>query len=173
VVILTNLDKELTSQITTLQLIRGGVNSSEKADQLLNTVLSMFSKTKKVYKDEIVVLLEDCLEIEFSTICEDDSPSEIAELLLDMWRQCSIGDFSLVTNALAREYARHEVLNQSQGMEMDSDEDDGEGDGVEESTLPPDTIMEEEVVEEEPLPPRVDADGWETVARGKSSRKKR
>lgn len=153
----------------------GGVNSSEKADQLINSILSMFSSSKKVYKDEIVVFLEDYLEIEFSIICEDDSPSEIAELLLDMWRQCSIGNFALATNALAREYARHEVLHQSQGMDMESDdEEEGEGSGAKGGGTT-DTIMEEDedVEDPSPAPPRVDADGWETVARGKSSRKKR
>ena len=45
-----------------------------------------------------------------------------------MWRECSAGDFTLSTNALAREYMRHEVVSRSQGLEagdaIDSDDED-------------------------------------------------
>ena len=120
---------------------------------------------------EIVVLLEDFLETEFSTVCEDDSPSEIAELLLDMWRQCCAGDFLLAINALARDYARHEVINLSQGMNMDSDDDADEDlrEGADPLAISSTIVMEEVI--EEPLP-RVDKDGWEMVTRGKSARKR-
>ena len=36
-----------------------------------------------------------------------------------MWNQCVTGDFTLVTNALAREYTRSEIINQCQGMYVD------------------------------------------------------
>ena len=54
------------------------------------------------------LILEDVMENDFNTICEDESPDELGDLLCTMWRQCGEGDFNLVTNALAREYTRHE-----------------------------------------------------------------
>lgn len=38
-----------------------------------------------------------------------------------MWNECTRGDFTLVTNALAREYMRHEVVKQCQGIDDASD----------------------------------------------------
>ena len=61
------------------------------------------------FKD-ISLILEDYMETEFNTILEDGSPDELGELLVTMWRQCGEGDFTLVTNALAREYVRHEGM---------------------------------------------------------------
>ena len=49
-----------------------------------------------------------------------------------MWNECVVGNFNLVTNALAREYQRSEVLEQCQGVDqsgddmLDDDEDDEE-----------------------------------------------
>ena len=40
-----------------------------------------------------------------------------------MWNQCIRGDFTLVTNALAREYARSEIINQCQGIDQSGDDD--------------------------------------------------
>eukprot|EP01041_Mallomonas_annulata_P009795 gene9795-20383_t len=144
----------------------GGSNSSDKANELMNKTLELFSPSKKTYKDEIVLLLEDYMEIEFNTICEDESAAEVAELLLLMWRQCGVGDFSLVTNALAREFSRHEVLSRSQGMvaDGDSDSDDDETEDMDSTMMTTDDKVEV------PDVPKVDPDGWETVARGKKKR---
>jgi hypothetical protein len=48
-----------------------------------------------------------------------------------MWNQCCKGDFTLVTNALAREYERSEILQQCQGIDQSGDKidsDDGDDD---------------------------------------------
>ena len=45
------------------------------------------------------------------------------QLLSLMWNQCIRGDFTLVTNALAREYARSEIINQCQGIDQSGDDD--------------------------------------------------
>lgn len=62
--------------------------------------------------------------------CSDTDGSFIRyiQLLTLMWSQCIAGDFTLVTNALAREYARSEVINQCQGIDQSGDDemsDDG------------------------------------------------
>jgi hypothetical protein len=48
------------------------------------------------------------METDFNAILEDGSPDELGELLVTMWRQCGEGDFTIATNALAKEYMRHE-----------------------------------------------------------------
>ncbi len=85
----------------------GGATSKERADNLVIEILNMYL-SDKVYKDDIELVLEDYLETNFSTICEDGSPGEIGELFCLMWRQCVEKDFTLVTNALAREFVRNE-----------------------------------------------------------------
>ena len=159
----------------------GGASSSDRADSLVEEVLKMFEGPDKVYKDDIGLILEDYMETQFNTILEDGSPDELGDLLVTMWRECGEGNFTLANNALAREYVRHEVVSRSQGVEggdaIDSD-DDGEEDEtaaaklaavVEEGAMEMEGEMEEE--EEEEVP-RVDADGWETVARGTKKTKK-
>jgi len=58
------------------------------------------------------------METDFNTICEDESTEELGDLLCLMWTQCGVGDYTLVTNALAREFYRHtaETLAQSRGF---------------------------------------------------------
>jgi pre-rRNA-processing protein TSR2 len=162
----------------------GGSNSKERAEALKNELVETFLGPEKVYKDDLSLILEDYLETEFSTICEDDSPDELGELLCTMWRQCLDGNYAMVTDILAKEYMRHEVITRSQGLSA-GDIDDGESDGEEgegmEDALNEQTqtalqkIQEENEMEEvEPEVPKIDADGWETVDRShkKSNKKK-
>ena len=114
------------------------------------------------------------MEIEFQTICEDESPQEIGRLFVDMWRQCCIGDFTLATNALAREYARHAVLEQSKGINADDDEMDESEDTV------PDLIAENghsdicnngmDQQMNTGMSRMIDEEGFETVVRGRKSK---
>lgn len=168
----------------------GGRNSSEKADSLVEDILQQFLGPEKIYKDDIALILEDYMDVNFSTVCEDNSPEELGELLVTMWRQCCAGEFGLVHNALAREFVRHEVLSQSQGLDetgdtMDSDGEEEEGgeEAKEEAEIltaaalgggaPLGTVVEEEGKEEEaPSVPVVDPDGWQPVLR-RSQRKKK
>jgi hypothetical protein len=61
-----------------------------------------------LYPQDVSLLLEDYMETDFNAILEDGSPDELGELLVTMWRQCGEGDFTIATNALAKEYMRHE-----------------------------------------------------------------
>eukprot|EP01036_Dinobryon_divergens_P031185 gene31185-40544_t len=121
----------------------GGKSSKEKADELNSLLADMFMNPEKVYKDDVSLVLEDFMEVNFNTICEDGSADEVSDLLCTMWRQCSVGDFTLVHNALAREYVRHEaeILNNSQGVTADGDADDEMMDDVNEED---DAAMEDE-----------------------------
>jgi len=135
----------------------------------------MFNGPDKIYKDDISLVLEDYMETNFSTICEDGSPDELGDLLVTMYRQCGEGDFTLAVNALAREYVRHEMVSRSQGLEggdaMDEDdEEEGAGAAAMETVQEGEMEEEEEEEEEEEAPPRVDADGWETVTKTRTKK---
>jgi hypothetical protein len=125
------------------------------------------------------------METHFSTICEDGSTDELGEMFVTMWRQCCEGDFTLVTNALSREFQRHEVLSQCQGISntgdvMENDEDDV---SLANNVDVMQSIIEEESMdvgqitdrtenqEEKMTSQQVGSDGWEMVSRGKSKSK--
>lgn len=143
----------------------GGDTSGELAAHLLEEVKEFFySSDEKIYKDDMSLLLEDFLESNFSTICEDGSPDELGELICTVYNQCGIGNFDLANDIISKERMRSSMVSRSVGVEdqgdaMDSDDDDVEGDG--------EAALEEAVAEALEEVPRVDADGWETVSKRK------
>jgi len=112
------------------------------------------------------------METEFNTICEDGSTDEIGDLICTMWRQCLEGDYTLVTNALAREYARHrhETLANSQGVdggdECDSEDELEDTKAVENNSI----LIQEEIEKNLPV---IDEEGFEMIGSGRRSRKPR
>ena len=181
----------------------GGPQSSDRAEALINEIVELFLGPEKIYKDDVALLLEDYLDVNFSTICEDGSPEEIGELFCNMWRQCTVGNYEIVTNVLSKEFVRSEMVTKSEGLvggDAEDDEDSEDGDREEsennlkealaaglaeagmsglESIAEGDTMETEETeaavipatVEVPPIPIK-DPDGWETVAKGKKSKKK-
>ena len=154
----------------------GGSNSREKAQQLNNMIIEMFNKPEKVYKDELVMLLEDVLEVNFNVICEDGSIEEISELIILMWKQCGEGDFTIAVNTLGREANRFEVISRSQGIDkgdaIDEDNDsDIEDNGINNIHITTDNSMDidesTQIKKEKPqkVKPTIDEDGFETVFR--------
>eukprot|EP01031_Cornospumella_fuschlensis_P028463 gene28463-34360_t len=176
----------------------GGPTSKERAEALQKEIMDMYLGPDKIYKDDISLVLEDYLETNFNTICEDGSPDELGELFCTMWRQCCAGDFSTVSNVLAKEYVRHEMVTKSQGLdtggdiiEEDDDEDETGGhDGDNQdavnrqmSEIARQVVQQQaaaagagegmmEAIEEETAPPLVDPDGWETVTSKRKTNKK-
>jgi len=163
-------------------------------DNLEKELLELFVSPEKVYKDDVALVLEDYLEVNFFTVCEDGSTEEVGDILCTMWRQCCEGDFTLVHNSLAREYVRHEheVLQQSQGLCEDGDIDIGDDQGADNNNL--ETVNSvfsdrmqcinefEEENKIEPIETTItdvtngvqnEEEGWETVQRGKSSNSKK
>ena len=55
----------------------GGPNSSQHAESLFNAVIDSFNTAERVYKDDISLLLDDVMEVNFNTICEDESTDEL------------------------------------------------------------------------------------------------
>lgn len=113
------------------------------------------------------MLIEDFVDCHFSLICEDESPEEIGELLITMWRECKDGNYQLVQNVIQREREKHDSISRSQGIEGGDIIDEGDeeaADGDMELALA-------EAVAEVDDTPLIDEDGFQTVVRGKKSKK--
>ena len=109
------------------------------------------------------------MELELNTVLEDESPQEIAELLLEMWRQCCAGNSTLVTDTLAKEFTRHEVIQKSQKIDIeDADSDNDCLSTVMESIMETDDANM--VTADIPKVLTVDADGWEIVTKSRRKR---
>lgn len=168
----------------------GGSSSRERAEALSTEIISLYLGPDKIYKDDISLVLEDYLDTNFSTICEDGSPDELGEVFCTMWRQCCAGDFSMVTNVLAKEYVRHEMVSKSQGLEggdtiEEGDEEEENGTDGAETNQQVEQMVQQALAQgqqqdagemqtdgpEEQAPPLVDPDGWEMISRGRKAKK--
>lgn len=162
----------------------GGPTSKERAEALRTEIVDLFLAPDKVYKDDISLILEDYLESNFNTICEDGSPDQVGEIFCTMWRQCIEGNYQMVTDILAKEFVRHEMVTRSQGL-VGGDVDDESDDGVDNSELleAVEEAVKEETEEQEQtmqteedtapeLVPMKDPDGWEVVDRSNNKKKK-
>lgn len=131
------------------------------------------------------MLIEDYVDQEFSMVCEDGSPDEIGEILVHMWRECSEGNFNLVQTIIGKERDRQlqNPLNRSQGLEggdvideNDDDEDNNGNSNNNNNSIDMSEIEEQQQQEQEEQQyvrqgPIIDEDGFETVVRGKKTRK--
>eukprot|EP00922_Rhytidocystis_sp_ex-Travisia-forbesii_P049655 GHVS01073906.1.p1 GENE.GHVS01073906.1~~GHVS01073906.1.p1 ORF type:complete len:162 (+),score=30.45 GHVS01073906.1:328-813(+) len=74
----------------------GGRESNNKKRALVDLVLSLFRDGgSRVKVDKLSDLLFDRLLNSFCVETDDDSPFEVAQLLVDMYSNCLKGDFSL------------------------------------------------------------------------------
>lgn len=151
----------------------GGLDSANKADMLIEDVIALFLGPQRVYKDDVTLLLEDIMETDFNTICEDESCDELGDLLCTMWRECGQNKFDLVNNALAREQSRNSALITSQGVdhagdELDSDDDEEIGAAGDMNM----EMMEEAEQRAAAAAPVIDEDGFETITKGRKGKGK-
>lgn len=158
----------------------GGPQSAERAEGLVKEIVDLFVEGDDVWKDDVELLLEEYMEVNFNTICEDDS---LGIKFCDMWKECIVGKTNMVSAELGKEYQRHEMVNRSEGLDTgdaDDGSDDGEmNEGAEEAIQEAvaqalsaggegmEIESESESLKQKNLPPIRDPDGWETVARGK------
>ena len=158
----------------------GGDDSRETAARLVDEIRQLFESEDRVYKDvspavfpfvgecpqDVSLLLEDYLESNFSTICEDESPDELGMIICDLYSQCGEGNFELVNSLTQKEALRKGVVSQSIGCDKgdDIDEDDDE-----ENDQENEAAMEEALTEELP---KVDPEGWEVVSKRKRPSRK-
>lgn len=163
----------------------GGPASEEQVEALQYELFELFLSPDKVYRDDVSLILEDYLETQFNTICEDGSPEEIGDLLCLLWSECITGNYGRVNMLIERlaQRKREEVLRASQGLakgdEEDSDEDDNDGAENPEALIQEamaasgalNMIAEGDEEDEEDAPPLVDADGFQTVVNTKKGKK--
>ena len=178
----------------------GGDNSQAKGDQFIADVLDLFADTKtRTYKDDVEVLLEEVMEVDFNTVLEDGSQKELGELFCELWRQCGAGDFTKADEIFVRHEAekvkeatsnqggsefRRDAIKSSVGFDanngdaIDSDED------ADADPQPPRLLSEGEArgarsvmeIEQKNPPkqvPEPDEDGFLPVTNKKSHRGKR
>lgn len=167
-----------------------GGSPEETMEDMKNELMSMFTGPEKVYKDDVSFILEDYMESNFNTVCDDGSAEELGAVFVEMWRKCRDGDFEMVQGILEKERKRVSVTGQCQGLEggdaIDEDSED-ESDGlalnkmVRERAL--EALTEEESgekmeygdegdVDGKEAPPLMDADGFTTVVAGKKKKNK-
>jgi hypothetical protein len=98
---------------------------------MIDEVYDMFQQPDEVFRDEIAFILEDHLDEQFHTTCEDGSTEEIGEILVRLYRECGLGNFTLSNSLQARAAARVPQVHRSKGVETgDEIDSDEEGDGL-------------------------------------------
>ncbi|KAJ1605080.1 hypothetical protein OIY81_3581 [Cryptosporidium canis] len=75
--------------------------ANKKRDELIQEVISSFQSGRKISPNDLANFLMQAMETRFSTIVEDDSDLEVAELICEMYSQCSKGDYSLVERIMS------------------------------------------------------------------------
>jgi pre-rRNA-processing protein TSR2 len=167
----------------------GGPKPEEIITEMKDELMGMFTGPERIYKDDVSFVLEDYMESNFNTVCDDGSADELGELFVDMWRKCCAGEFAMVQDILEKERKRASVTGQCTGLEggdaIDDDDDEDVSDGMALNDMVKERALEalaEEVDGEggekmdadddgEEAPPLVDADGFTTVATGKKKKK--
>eukprot|EP00892_Ulva_mutabilis_P012337 jgi/Ulvmu1/9476/UM052_0045.1 len=163
----------------------GGRDSTEKADDMYNEILEWFYKRKEHYPDELEPLLETIILEDFNVQAEDGSPLQVSKALVDLYKQCLAGDFSLIQRLSAvasgaQQSAGFAVDNDGTAVPMntadggDSSDDDADDDDemdVDEAG-PGAAAAQEETAQRQQAPagPVIDDDGFQMVQRGRRRR---
>lgn len=79
----------------------GGHRGKEIALNLVNQVTDLFCKTD-IEVEEIADFLVEFMDTQFQTICEDNSPEEVAVVLWQFYQHCKSGNHHLVDLELSR-----------------------------------------------------------------------
>ncbi|GJP34672.1 hypothetical protein CLOM_g19085 [Closterium sp. NIES-68] len=112
----------------------GGGRSAEKA-QLLQADLVHFCYSKRgaVYPDEVEEWLDEATVKDFNMEVEDGSLREVADKVVEVFKSCQDGSFTVVQQLQAAEAAaaakgRHSALQQSKAANRNADSDDSDDD---------------------------------------------
>ncbi|PRW61414.1 pre-rRNA-processing TSR2 isoform X1 [Chlorella sorokiniana] len=111
----------------------GGSKSTQKAQELLQDVIGWFYNTKDPEMCDLQELLDEALQLDFNIQAEDDSPYQVARLLVNMHNQVAAGDFSYVEQMRADQAhaqaqqaaaASQRLANGEPGADEDSSSDE-------------------------------------------------
>ena len=104
---------------------RGGGDSNAKADRLYGELLQAFkSRQNRAVKfdvSELAAFLQDYMDKEFDTECEDGSPDQAAEEICQVFMEVSTGNFASAQSKIQRATA---VKNNPAGMAAPDQEGD-------------------------------------------------
>jgi pre-rRNA-processing protein TSR2 len=79
----------------------GGQQGKEMAVEFVNQVADLFCKND-VGVEEVADFLADFMDKEFQTMCEDNSPDEVAIVLWQFYQHCKAGRHDLVSSELSK-----------------------------------------------------------------------
>jgi pre-rRNA-processing protein TSR2 len=79
----------------------GGQQGREMALEFVNQVADLFCKND-VGAEEVADFLADFMDKEFQTVCEDNSPDEVAIVLWQFYQHCKAGRHDLVSIELSK-----------------------------------------------------------------------
>jgi pre-rRNA-processing protein TSR2 len=151
-----------------------GHSTRDRALALLQRVLSGMLSASTVHRDELEDLLDTALLDEFNIDAEDDSPSQVAQLLCVLHAEAKAGATATADTLLQRAASRPGSSwveapppprvrgdDDSDDDEVDDDSDDGGGGAM---------VMDEEGGSSSRQAPIVDDDGFQMVSRGRGRR---
>ncbi|XP_054744576.1 pre-rRNA-processing protein TSR2 homolog [Anastrepha obliqua] len=114
----------------------GGRNGQQLAIEIMEYTYKYCIGNENITQGELQDVLEELLDQEFDTICEDNSIPEICRNLLRYKALCINGEYALIENELSKlpkskEWLRPDVkivYTPIAGEDSSSDEEDGSGD---------------------------------------------
>jgi hypothetical protein len=101
----------------------GGRRGKEVALNLVTQVTDLFCKSN-IEVEEVADFLIEFMDLEFQTICEDNSPEEVANVLWQFYQHCKSGNHDLVRLELSKLpkcdvwlYTPHPVTTREEAMD--------------------------------------------------------
>lgn len=159
---------------TAVDNLWGGPQSAEKRDWISGVVVDEFKNNKEIDIIYIHELLCGAMEDEFDTVIEDESTIQVAQKIVNCYKQCKENYFDQIKDMYAKWLARQQnkqkiianIVNDPLNPNVsDSEEEDVEFDQDYEMM---DIVDDQQVKrKEEPI---IDDDGF-TVVTGKSGRR--
>ncbi|KAJ9593731.1 hypothetical protein L9F63_014704 [Diploptera punctata] len=80
----------------------GGFQSKDVALQLVTDIVDIFDKNASIGVEDVADYLTDFMDSEFQTICEDNSPDEVAAVLWQFYQLCKTRNLELVNLELSK-----------------------------------------------------------------------
>ena len=155
----------------------GGDYAAELVDEMIGDLKANFmerwpkvGEKRRVYKDEIEEFFTAEFDEQFEVVAEDGSIQEVSVMLVQLYHECSLGEYANSLEKIAKFEAKKAYLREK---------------GKTDARVLAKEVVETVVVECggcddaaccEPLeedPPLVDADGWTTVVTKKKKNKRR
>ncbi|AQK64047.1 Pre-rRNA-processing protein TSR2 [Zea mays] len=154
----------------------GGRDSRAKADQLGESILFWFCRTKgPYYFEDLVDMMYDKISESFNAYFEDNSIEEVAEQFLIIHEECLQNNYSSIEKLRNSPVPGNAVSQSRQIVGDDDDDSDSSDDGDDTSMVADEEAGPEEMAVDRPRPPKPtpDADGWTVVPPRRGGRSKK